>query len=48
VDAFEHRSDQELLERTGHEPEAFGAFTADTSQPCSCSSGEGPVTRSSP
>jgi RNA polymerase sigma-70 factor (ECF subfamily) len=26
VDAFEHRSDQELLERTAHEPEAFGAF----------------------
>jgi len=26
VDSFEQRSDQELLERTAHEPEAFGAF----------------------
>jgi RNA polymerase sigma-70 factor (ECF subfamily) len=26
VDRLEHRSDQELLARTGREPEAFGAF----------------------
>ncbi|MCW3050214.1 MAG: polymerase sigma factor [Solirubrobacterales bacterium] len=26
MDEFEHRSDQELLERTAREPQAFGAF----------------------